>query len=145
MQSENSINTGGQSGLSFIERTRRAQIVKRAIDAIATLGYAQASLAQIARCAGISKGVISYHFAGKEELIQQILAEVFTAGTAFISPGSPMVRLHAESERDYFIAQADVGVTFQVDAQDHATGIVLHLPGLPPIPAKRLDSEPGKQ
>ncbi|AKT36055.1 uncharacterized protein CMC5_001670 [Chondromyces crocatus] len=67
--------SGGQSG-SFVEAARRAQIVQCAIDAIATGGYAQASLAQIAQRAGISKGVISYHFAGKDELIEQVFAEV---------------------------------------------------------------------
>jgi AcrR family transcriptional regulator len=78
--------------LTFIEKARRAQIVECAIETIATLGYARASLAQIAQRAGISKGVISYHFSGKEELIRQIVTEVFTAGAAFMRP-----RIEAES------------------------------------------------
>jgi TetR/AcrR family fatty acid metabolism transcriptional regulator len=71
---------------SFIETARRAQIIECAIETIATLGYARASLAQIARRAGISKGVISYHFKGKDELIRQIVDEVYSAGEAFIRP-----------------------------------------------------------
>ncbi len=93
-----------QEGRSFIEAARRAQIVACAIDTIATLGYAQASLAQIAKRAGISKGVISYHFAGKQELIRQIVAEVFTAGAAFMRPrveaeptAAGMLRAYIES------------------------------------------------
>ncbi|HLK55508.1 MAG TPA: TetR/AcrR family transcriptional regulator [Chthonomonadaceae bacterium] len=86
MQAETSIHADDQERRSFIERARRTQIVSCAIDTIATLGYAQASLAQIARRAGISKGVISYHFAGKEELIREVLASVFTAGAEFMVP-----------------------------------------------------------
>ncbi|MHB8382318.1 MAG: TetR/AcrR family transcriptional regulator [Candidatus Binataceae bacterium] len=77
---------GVRDGRSFIETARRAQIIECAIETIATLGYARASLAQIARRAGISKGVISYHFAGKDELIQEIVEEVYSAGQAFMRP-----------------------------------------------------------
>jgi len=69
---------------SFIEKARRSQIVRCAIDAIAELGYANASLAQIARRAGVSKGVISYHFAGKEELVREVVKEVFQLGGEYI-------------------------------------------------------------
>ncbi|WP_338106680.1 TetR/AcrR family transcriptional regulator [Psychrobacillus psychrodurans] len=58
-----------QKEMSFIEKARRNQIVECAIETIAEIGYAQASLGQIAKRAKISKGVISYHFANKEELL----------------------------------------------------------------------------
>ncbi|MEV7908062.1 TetR family transcriptional regulator, partial [Streptomyces anulatus] len=51
----------GQNTKSFIERARRAQIIASAIEVIAEHGFANASLARIAKHAGISKGVISYH------------------------------------------------------------------------------------
>jgi TetR/AcrR family fatty acid metabolism transcriptional regulator len=76
----------GQNRPSFIEAARRAQIIECAIETIATLGYAQASLAQIARRAGISKGVISYYFSSKEALIEQIVTEMYAAATAFMVP-----------------------------------------------------------
>ena len=72
MQTENW--SSGQE-LSFIERARRAQIVEAAIETIAASGYARASLARIAKRAGISKGVISYHFHGKEELVREVIKE----------------------------------------------------------------------
>lgn len=78
--------TLGRDGPSFIEVARRAQIVECAIETIAGVGYAQASLNQIAERAGISKSVISYHFAGKDELIQQVIAHVSAAGSAFMWP-----------------------------------------------------------
>jgi len=72
---------------TFTETARRAQIVAAAIDTIAELGYAQASFAQIARRAGLSStGLISYHFASKDELIEQVVEEVVTAGAAFTAP-----------------------------------------------------------
>ena len=71
------IDTSGQPR-TFTEQARRAQIVECAIQAVADLGYARASLAEIAKRAGVSKGVISYHFAGKDELIEQVVLELYT-------------------------------------------------------------------
>jgi AcrR family transcriptional regulator len=71
---------------SFIETARRAQIIECAIDAVAELGFGQASLAQIAKRAGISTGVISYHFAGKDELLRAVVAHVGETAIAFIRP-----------------------------------------------------------
>ena len=71
---------------SFIEEARRAQIIDCAIDVIAELGFAQASLSQIAKRAGVSAGVISYHFAGKDDLIREVAAQVFRQGGDFIRP-----------------------------------------------------------
>ena len=71
---------------SFIETARRAQIIECAIVAIAELGFAQASLAQIAKRAGVSTGVILYYFAGKDELIRAVSAHVFATAESLIGP-----------------------------------------------------------
>jgi AcrR family transcriptional regulator len=63
-------------GRTFIEGARRAQVVAAAIDAFADLGYAAASLARIAEYAGTSKGVVTYHFEGREDLVRAVYAEV---------------------------------------------------------------------
>jgi AcrR family transcriptional regulator len=76
----------GQKRPTFTEAARRAQIIECAIETIATLGYAQASLAQIAKQAGISKGVITYYFASKEELIEQVVKGITTAAASFMRP-----------------------------------------------------------
>lgn len=62
---------------SFIERARREQIIEAGIQTIADVGYGQASLARIAERAGISKSVISYHFADKDELIDLIVEKIY--------------------------------------------------------------------
>src|SRR5271156_819647 len=75
-----------QDKRSFIETARRAQIVDCAVAAIADLGFAQASLARIAKRAGVSTGVILYYFASKDDLIRDVVAHVFAVGEAFVRP-----------------------------------------------------------
>jgi TetR/AcrR family transcriptional regulator, fatty acid metabolism regulator protein len=82
---------GQEKGRTFIETARRAQIVAAAIDTIAELGYGQASLARIAETAGTSKGVILYHFGGKDDLIRELVSELSAKGRAYLGP-----RLEAE-------------------------------------------------
>jgi AcrR family transcriptional regulator len=96
--------SSGQRERTFTEAGRRAQIVTAAIDTIAEIGYGQASLARIAERGGTSKGVITYHFAGKDELIQEIVAEVLAKGEAYMVPrilaessGVGMLRAYIES------------------------------------------------
>jgi TetR/AcrR family fatty acid metabolism transcriptional regulator len=84
MRSENL--TSGSRDRTFIETARRAQIIAAAIDTIAELGYGQASLARIAERAGTSKGVICYHFAGKDELVRELVADVVVKGQAYMRP-----------------------------------------------------------
>jgi AcrR family transcriptional regulator len=74
----------GQRRPSFIEAARREQIVETAIQTIATQGFSQASLAEIAKKAGISKGVISYHFDGKNELVEEILRSLVKKPADFV-------------------------------------------------------------
>ena len=95
---------GQQVGRTFTETARRAQIVAAAIDTIAELGYGQASLARIAETAGTSKGVIIYHFGGKDELIRELVAEVVAGGVAYMEPqidaeptGAGKLRAYIES------------------------------------------------
>ncbi len=84
----------GEAGAerTFIETARRAQIVVAAIDTIAEAGYAGASFARIAERLGISRGLISYHFAGKDDLIKQVVHQAAEQAKAYIRP-----RILAES------------------------------------------------
>jgi AcrR family transcriptional regulator len=112
----------GPKERTFTENARRQQIVAAAIDTIAEIGFTQASLARIAERIGISKGVISYHFAGKDELIRQIVIEVIEAGRAYMIPrifaeptGPATLRAYIESNlgfmrehRNYMVAIVDI-------------------------------------
>jgi AcrR family transcriptional regulator len=83
-----------------VDVARRAQLVRCAIDAIAEVGYQRASLAEIAKRAGITKGAIFYHFANREELIEAVFAQVITAGSNYLLPRiqaatTPLAQLRA--------------------------------------------------
>jgi AcrR family transcriptional regulator len=89
---------------TFIETARRAQIVQSAIDTIAEFGYSGASFARIALRLGISRGLISYHFAGKDDLIKQVVRDVVERGVAYMRPrilsestGPAVLRAYIES------------------------------------------------
>jgi AcrR family transcriptional regulator len=98
MRTKNASN--GRKRPSFIEAARRAQFIECAIETIATLGYAQASLAQIAKRANISKSVITYYFKSREELIEQVVTEIYTAAVQVVTPqiaAQPTARLRLQA------------------------------------------------
>ncbi|CAM3463591.1 TetR/AcrR family transcriptional regulator [Kibdelosporangium persicum] len=97
MQPEN--ERSGQGRRSFIEAARRAQIVQAAIETIAELGYTKASFARIARRAGVSAGLISYHFANREELINQVMITVHESMDADLTARIEGSTSHTESLR----------------------------------------------
>ncbi|MFC3996930.1 TetR/AcrR family transcriptional regulator [Nocardiopsis sediminis] len=107
MRPENSQD--GQKGKerTFIEKARRAQIIGAAVQTIDELGYGQASLAQIAKRAGISKGVISYHFTGKDELMEQLVEHVYTAIIEAIVPQILAQEDLREALRTHILAVAE--------------------------------------
>src|ERR1700759_2155972 len=70
---------------SVTEQARRAQIVTAAIAVIAESGYGHATFARIADRAGLSStGLISYHFANRGELMEQVAARVIAEITQFM-------------------------------------------------------------
>jgi AcrR family transcriptional regulator len=80
---------------------RRAQILEATIDLIGELGYAQASFARIAERAGLSSTrLISYHFAGKADLMAALVSQVTTeigsfVGARVMQAGDPRSMLEA--------------------------------------------------
>jgi TetR/AcrR family transcriptional regulator, fatty acid metabolism regulator protein len=96
---------------TFIEGVRRAQIVQCAADVIAESGYARATMAEIAKSAGIAKSVISYHFADKNEVMQEIIRTAIETYTRFLesrmaaeSTASGMIRAYLAASADYMTA-----------------------------------------
>ncbi|GAB3712236.1 TetR/AcrR family transcriptional regulator [Nocardiopsis oceani] len=120
MQTENS--PSGRKRSSFIEQARREQVIKAASETVARVGYANTSLSRIAEQAGISKSVISYHFAGKDELLVRVAEQFIEAAgehmTARISAeptASGQVRAwisgqveHFGAHRTGFLAMSDI-------------------------------------
>jgi AcrR family transcriptional regulator len=82
----------------------RSNIAATAIDTIAEVGYAGASFARIAEKLGISRSLISCHFAGKDDLMRQVVHEAAEEAKGYIHPrilaesaGPGMLRAYIES------------------------------------------------
>ncbi|WP_308637219.1 TetR/AcrR family transcriptional regulator [Paenibacillus silvisoli] len=85
---------------SFITEARRSQIMNAAIATLDEIGYVNASLAQIAKRAGISTALISYHFKDKNDLMDHTLMMLLEESSAYVlertaKAGTALERLHA--------------------------------------------------
>jgi TetR/AcrR family fatty acid metabolism transcriptional regulator len=89
-------------GSTFTQQKRRDQLVHCMIEVIAEAGFARASVGELARRAGVSKGVVTYHFAAKDDLIRAVIADVIASMAEYLEPRL----LAAEPERfpERFIA-----------------------------------------
>ena len=76
------MNLGKQQ--SFISEARRDQIIEATIQTLDEIGYVKASLAQIAKRAGISTALISYHFTDKQDLMNHLLMNLLERTNAYI-------------------------------------------------------------
>jgi AcrR family transcriptional regulator len=92
---------------SFIERARRQQIVSAAIDVLCESGFAATSIGAIAERIGVSKGVLSYHFTGKSELLREVVAEVVAEGSAYMRPRIAAARSSLEALRIYLTSNLE--------------------------------------
>ena len=72
---------GARDPRTFTQRKRREQLLGCAIDTIVDLGFHGMSVGEVARRAGVSKGVVTYHFAAKDDLICEVVAEIFDSIT----------------------------------------------------------------
>ena len=93
---------------TFTEGARRAQIVQAAIEVLAESGYRGATFARIAQRAGLSStGLISYHFAGRDELIGEVVAKVIGDIAAFMTQRMAGVTGPAAALRAYIEGNAE--------------------------------------
>lgn len=100
------------TGRTFTESGRRAQIVAAAIETIAEVGFVRASFARIAARAGLrSTGLISYHFANKDEMVAEVV------GTLYERMGGVMAARVAEAGSPTAMLAAYIsGVVEYIDA-----------------------------
>jgi TetR/AcrR family fatty acid metabolism transcriptional regulator len=70
--------------ITFTQTARRAQLVDCAIASLSELGYQRTSIAEVARRAGVSKGVVTYHFSARDDLMRSVTAEIFDSITAHV-------------------------------------------------------------
>jgi TetR/AcrR family fatty acid metabolism transcriptional regulator len=79
---------GGQAAEdgTFTQQKRRDQLVDCMIEVIAEAGFARASVGELARRAGVSKGVVTYHFAAKDDLIRAVITDVVASMAEYLEP-----------------------------------------------------------
>lgn len=64
---------------------RRAQIVRGLREQMATQGYDGATIGSIARAAGLTPGLVHYHFASKQEVLLALVADLTDRARARIA------------------------------------------------------------
>ncbi|WP_166984346.1 TetR/AcrR family transcriptional regulator [Paramicrobacterium fandaimingii] len=96
-----------QTRLTFIQRTRRAQLIECAIAVLAEDGYAQASLSRIAKRAEVTRGAISYHFANRDDLLDAVVAEVYRIATEQLQPRMEAQPTTMQAIRMFIVGSAE--------------------------------------
>ena len=61
-----------------MEPIRRQQLIKATMAAIDEVGLAEATVMRIARHAGVSAGIISHYFGGKDGLLEATMRQILT-------------------------------------------------------------------
>lgn len=92
---------------SFITEARREQIREAAIRTLDEIGYVNASLAQIAKRAGISTALISYHFADKYDLMNHLLTHLVESSAGYILERVERAKSPTDQLNAYIVASLD--------------------------------------
>lgn len=92
---------------TFTDNARRAQITLAAIEVIAEIGYAQASIRKIAERVGVAMSVVLYHFANKDDLVREIVHHSFREAIAVIVPALERETTATGKLRAYIVANTD--------------------------------------
>jgi TetR/AcrR family transcriptional repressor of bet genes len=95
-----------------IKDVRRLQLIEATIDSIARYGFARTTLADVARQAKLSQGIVSFYFESKEDLLIATLRHMVEAYEAFSDAAvrragpAPAARLAAMVAADFDPAMA---------------------------------------
>ncbi|MEV6281793.1 TetR family transcriptional regulator [Kribbella sp. NPDC051770] len=121
---------------SLTEQARRAQIVAAAIEVIARDGASQASFKVIAQEAGLSStGLISYHFANKQELIEEVGQEILARFAEFVLARTQGIEEPAAVLRGF----VEANIEFLRTHRSHASTLVRIKQELAPVALARSD------
>ncbi len=107
---------------------RRRQLIEATIDALAERGYASLTIGDVARRAGLSMGIVNFHFSSKETLLAETLrylAKLYRENwmSAVEAAGDdPAARLYAMTAADFTEAMCEprmlqAWVSFWAEAQ----------------------------
>lgn len=105
---------------TLIEEVRRKQIVETAIETIAQRGFSGTTLSDIAQQAGVSTGVITYHFRNKDDLMEQSIKKLFEEPNSFVLARVDRATTHRARLRAYIQANVD----FMRDHRSHSVALI---------------------
>ena len=70
----------------LIRENKKEQIIEAAIECFGTPGYYSVTITQLAKHAGISKGLLYNYFSSKEDLLKHIFHSIMKDFTGFLDP-----------------------------------------------------------
>jgi AcrR family transcriptional regulator len=86
-----------------VERTAdtRARLIEATLDLVFSKGYASTTMVEIAARAGLTRGALSHHFEGKDQLIVEAFAHLLRSTTEEIRTYASQVELGTMSLADF--------------------------------------------
>jgi AcrR family transcriptional regulator len=105
---------------TLIEEVRRKQVIDTAIQVVSSQGFDRTTLADIAKMADVSTGVLTYHFKNKAELLDECIRALFDAPNAFVVDKVDMQLLYREKIRMYIRSN----VEFMLAHRAHVAAMV---------------------
>jgi AcrR family transcriptional regulator len=69
VKSEAGKHEGDKRGRKASKEVRRLQLIEATIDSLAKRGYSETTMADVADGAGLSRGIVNFHFESKEKLL----------------------------------------------------------------------------
>lgn len=108
MQQENNHSDKSAQALlrTFTETARRQQIIEATIATLAEQGFGATSFVTISRRINVSRGLISYHFDNKNELLQETYRTIYAARAAAIDEA--LAQATTQTERLTRAIEADL-------------------------------------
>ncbi|MFG1817189.1 TetR family transcriptional regulator [Kribbella sp. NPDC049174] len=123
---------------TLTEQARRGQIVTAAIEVIAASGSAQASFKAIAEQAGLSStGLISYHFANRQELIEEVGRQILETFGDFVLERTRGI----EEPAEVLHAFVEANIAFLRTHRSHAAALVRIKQDVAPAELARSDQD----
>lgn len=104
----------------LIADARKEQIINAAIEVLRDIGYVSTSLSKIASKAQTSTGLISYHFSGKEDLMNHIILYLVEEEKTFIKE-------KVENEKTYMtklMAFIEAGIEYRDIKRGNITALL---------------------
>ncbi|UKA48031.1 TetR/AcrR family transcriptional regulator [Arthrobacter sp. FW305-123] len=107
----------------------RLSVIEGAARVFAEIGYGNASLTDITKRAGVTKGALYFHFTSKRELALAVIEEqhatVLAAGAKILSSGAPalekilgLCRMFGKQLLEEPVVQGGIRLTFEASAFD---------------------------